>query len=366
VSAGNGLESFVYREIDYLIKKGVDVSVFATKYKKGDMYSPKDAWPTFYMSKMKVVIFFPYILIVMLKQYSLLFEAIKTNSIVDLVFAIYFSFYMKRERVEKIHCHFGDHKLFVGYYCKALLRLSLSVTIHSHELHVNPNEEMFKIAINNCDKIFAISKLAINILINRYAVRSDNIILSPLCVDISDWNPRKPFRVLTVARFQPQKGFSDLFEAARILRNYEIEFLIVGFGPMDLQSLAVEKGVDNKVIFFDKMNCKQLQFLYQSVDVYCLPSITHPDQGKEGIPVVLMEAMASGLPVVATNCGAVNEIVATKLIDESSPKQMANSILEYFNNKELRKKDGEKNRLKIEQDFSLENIKRFSNSLLIF
>ena len=364
VSAGNGLESFVYREIEYLIKQNVKVKIFTTKYKKGDVYSPKQSWPTFHLSKVKLILLLPALVIALIARHKLFLEALKSNSVVDLVFAIFFSFHMKRQGVEKIHCHFGDHKLFVGYYCKKILGLPLSVTIHSHELHVNPNEVMFKKAILACDKVFAISNLAVTILVDRYGVIPERVMLSRLCVDASDWKPEKPFRVLTVARFQPQKGFDDLFEAAKILSDYEIEFIVVGFGPMDVRSLAIEKGVQDKVIFFDKMNCQQLQFLYQCVDLYCLPSITHPEQGKEGIPVVLMEAMASGLPVVATNCGAVNEIVTTAIVEESSPEQLARAILGYANSESLRLSDGEANRLKVTDEYSLNNIEIFSSNLL--
>ncbi|PHS73122.1 MAG: hypothetical protein COB22_02315 [Cycloclasticus sp.] len=363
VSAGNGLESFVFREIDYLVEQGIDLSIYATKYKAGDVYTPKEFWVTYYISASKITVL-PIILSGLITQFRLIPKALKTKSFVDLVLAIYFSFYMKKNKIEQIHCHFGDHKLFVGYYCQKILGLPLSVTIHSHELHVNPNERMFQIALQSCNRVFVISQLAKDIITNRYGVSKKKVLLSKLWVDDSEWRPEKPCRVLTVARFQPQKGFSDLLEAAKILRDIDIEFVIVGYGPLDVKKIATEKGVGSKVVFFDKLDCKQLQFLYQNVDIYCLPSITHSEQGREGIPVVLMEAMASGLPVVATNCGAVHEIVTTKIVEESSPSQLASAILEYANSKELRIKDGEKNRDKVKHDFSTINIERFLSNLL--
>jgi glycosyltransferase involved in cell wall biosynthesis len=364
VSAGTGLESFVYREIDYLIAQNVNISLFTTKLKKGDVYAPKENWPTFSLSLFKLICLIPFFLFSLLKCSNLLVESIKKNSVIDLLFALYFSKKMKKQNVKQIHCHFGDHKLFIGYYCSKLLGLPLSVTIHSHELHVNPNEEMFKIAIIKCDKVYAISKLAIDILINRYSVDENKLELNRLCVDTNEWTHEKPFRVLTVGRFQPQKGFKYLFEAAKILKEYNVEFVIVGFGPLDLEALAHELGIYDKFVFFNKMNCKQLQFLYQNCDIYCLPSITHPTQGKEGVPVVLMESMASGLPVVATDCGAVSEIVVDMLVDESSPEQLASAILRYMQDDDLLCAHKTKNRSIVKEKYSIKNIEEFSCSLV--
>lgn len=365
VSAGNGLESFVYREIDYIVDSGIDIHIFATKLKKGDSYSPKSNWPTNSLPLIKLLfLVLPILVYSMFFHWKLFTHSLKNKSTIDLIFAIYFSSKMKKSGIKQIHCHFGDHKLFIGYYCKRILSIPLSVTIHSHELHVNPNEKMFKISLHDCNKIYAISDLAIRIMRERYSIPSEKIVLSHLCVDVNSWNNEKPIRVLTVGRFQPQKGFDDLFKAAKILENENIEFIVIGFGPLDVKKLAKDIGVDNKVIFFDKMDCKQLQFLYQNVDIYCLPSITHQEQGMEGIPVVLMEAMACSLPIVATSSGAVSEIVETKLVNERAPEELATAIKLYADSPKLRSLDGRNNRNKIEEQFSLGNIESFRCNLM--
>lgn len=367
VSAGNGLESFVYREIDYLVENKLDIHIYATKLKANDLYSPKSIWPTVgFPYSLLFFLTIPILLYTVFFHNKLLIHALKNNSLIDLIFAVYFSADMKKSEVDKIHCHFGDHKLFIGYYCKRILKIPLSVTIHSHELHVNPNEKMFKTSLEFCDEIYAISKLAVKIMVERYEIPEKKITLSHLCVDTNSWLNEKPIRVLTVGRFQPQKGFDDLFKAAKILENKNIEFIVVGFGPLNVKGLAKEIGVEDKVTFFEKMDCKQLQFLYQNVDIYCLPSITHKEQGMEGIPVVLMEAMASSLPVVATNSGAVSEIVSTKLVNERSPEDLAGAINEYALNQELRIEDGKLNRQIIEDEFSLKNLETFRKKLIEF
>lgn len=362
VAIGAGLESFVYREVDAITSMGQEIILFATKYVKGDIYSPKDDWQCHYMSIVALVLQLPWLICLSILKPVLLVEAIKTNSVVDLLFALKYAPIMKKHKVKQIHCHFGDHKLFIGYYCKKLTGLPLSVTIHSHELHVNPNEKMFEIAINQCDRIFAISQLAIDILLNRYAVNSDKLILSKLPLDLDTWNNIKPIRVVTVGRFQPQKGFNYLFEAAKLVSD-NVEFIVIGFGPLDVRAMAEEMGVSHKITFFEKMNQSQLKFIYQSCDIYCLPSITHPEQGKEGIPVVLMEAMSCGMAVVATDAGAVNELVENILIEEKSSEKLASAIQRLADDKVLRERQAERNIQIVREKHSLENLKTFSDKL---
>lgn len=364
VPMGKGLDLFVYRELEELERRGIEVILYATKFKQGDVLGPKPSWRHYYLTSIGFALRAPLLLLRALTRPALLLHAMRYHALVDLAFALWYTPLMRQAHTSQIHCHFGDHKLFIGYYCKRLTGMPLSVTIHSHELHVNPNPGMFEVAIHACDRVFAISQLAVNLLTQRHNVPAARIKLSRLFVDLEQWKPVRPIRVLTVARFEPQKGFHDLFAAARQLSDIPVEFVIVGFGPLDVRSLAEEAGAAQRVVFYDKLGPKQLRMIYQSCDIYCLPSISHPTQGKEGVPVVLMEAMACGLPVVATRCGAVDELVEDILVDEGSPEQLATAIRMLATNPELRRSHGERNRKIVEASYSIGNVERFANELV--
>ena len=363
VPMGAGLDTFVYRELEDLLLRGHSIVLFATKFKKGDVYAPKPEWPVYKLPVPLLVLVTPLLLLRCLMRPALLYHSFVNGSLIDLLFAQYYAPHIRRLGIKNIHCHFGDHKLFIGYYCKKLTSLPLSVTIHSHELHVNPNEKMFCIALQECDHVFAISNLAVGILTNRYHVPPERVTLNRLYVDSSVWKHDAPIRVISVGRFQPQKGFEDLIAAAKILKDEDIEFVIVGWGPQDVRGIAVAAGIEHKFVFFEKLDQQQLRLLYQSVDIFCLPSYTHPEQGKEGVPVVLMEAMACSLSVVATRCGAVDEIVEDILVDERSPSQLADSIKQLANDPQLREVHGKRNRAIVEQKYSIGNIEPFAATL---
>ena len=359
VSMGKGLESFIYSEIDYLTSCGQKLILFATKYKKNDIFSPKSTWEFYHIQvSFQLLLTLIHFFLSPLSKPKEFFTALSTNSFIELFFALYYSPIMKRRGIKQIHAHFGDKKLFVAYYCHRILKLPLSVTIHSHELHYNPNPKLFEIAINTCSKIITISEFAKNILIERHKVPKDKIFVNHLFVDLKQFTPKQSIKILTVARFEPQKGFEYLLDALKLLSDLNVELIIVGWGPLDVQSLIEERNLAKRITIFNKLSSQQLRHLYQAADIYCLPSISHPTQGKEGIPVVLMEAMACGLPVVATNPGAVSEIVDEYLVPEKDPKKLAEALSELINDDEKRKIQGEKNRSLVEKKFSKTNADR--------
>lgn len=363
IPMGKGLDSFVFREVEHLLEKGMRVVLFSTKFMKHDVYSPREDWEYYTLGKLRLALYAPVIMLRALLNPSLLRHALVNSALAELAFALYYAPLMQKSGARQIHCHFGDRKLTIGYYCKRLLGLPLSVTIHSHELHVNPNEKMFRVAIGSCDRIFAISQLAVDLLVNKFGAPADRVKLSRLFLDLGIWSNDKPVRVITVGRFEPQKGFDYLFKAAKLLTDLNIEFVVVGFGPLDVRTMAQEQGVSDSMVFFDKLGQEQLRLLYQCCDIYCLPSISHPEQGMEGIPVVLMEAMACGMSIVATDAGAVNEIVEQILVAEKSPEQLAAAIRTLAIDPELRHEHAARNRKIIEQCFSISNVEQFAADL---
>jgi glycosyltransferase involved in cell wall biosynthesis len=357
ISMVNGMEPFIHREIKELQKKGLDIVLFITKYRKDPIFGPEKEWEYYYVRWNRILFYFFLSLIRYFIKLPHLFKiAFQKSALVDFGVALYFSPIMDKIKVEKIHCHFGDHKLFIGYFCSKILNLPLSVTIHAHELYANPNPKMFEFAIKQCDKIITIAEKNKDILVNEYGVDVELIEVIRLFADPIFFKEKEKIRVLTVGRFTPRKGFDDLFKAIKLLNRDDVEFIVVGFGPLDVKGMARALGVEDKVTFFGRLDPRQLRVLYHSCHIYCLPSKTIEGEGKEGIPVVLMEAMASEMAVVATRNGAVDEIVKYILVDENDPQQLANAINYYLNNRELIKQHGLMNKEIIKEYYSIKNL----------
>lgn len=363
VSMRAGLEAFIYREIDALYQRDYSITLFATKFAANDVYSPKANWPYHAVSIWRLLLELPYISLKMLLRPGLLLEAINDGGLVDLVFATKFSPIMKRDGIRQIHCHFGDHKFFIGYYCKRLTGLPLSVTIHAHEFHTNPNEKLFRKALLESDRVFPIAQKWVDLLIQDYSVPEEKIRLNRLFVDTNDNKPSDQINILAVGRFTERKGFVYLMKALALLDDLNAHALFIGFGDLDLNKQAEEEGVRDKVTVFGKMNQEQLRFFYQTCDILCAPSITTAEEGSEGIPVVLMEGMACGLPVIATPSGATEELVSKHVVEERSPEEIAEIIRLLASDSNLRDTEGVANRNKIMQEYSINNAYKFGQWL---
>lgn len=357
VSIGKGLESFIYREVEEMLKRGVEITLYATKYNPNDIFSPKKEWKVEVINYSKLISsFWLNLLKNPIKTIGLVQSAIKSKTLVELLIAFDYSTRMKKQQVNHIHCHFGDRKFFIGYYCKKLLNLPLSLTVHAHELYANPNEIFFRKIVHDADKIIAISQKNKDILVNDFGVKADKVEVIRLSIDLSNFKKEEKIKVLTVARYTERKGFKELFEAIKILNREDIEFITIGFGDLDLHQMAKDLNIDDKVTIFDKMGAKQLRYFYNTCDIFCLPSKTTELEGAEGIPVVLMEAMASEMLIVTTPNGSINELVDEILVKEADSQDLANGLLKAISLMKNKNEIGLKNRKKVLNEYSEKNI----------
>lgn len=122
-----------------------------------------------------------------------------------------------------------------------------------------------------------------------------------------------PTTLLTVGRLVDKKGHeAALRVVARLLRSSRnVEYLVVGDGPLRprLERMAAELGIAGRVTFTGPIDDEALLRTYGRSHIFLLPSVTSESGDMEGIPVVLMEAMAMGLPVVSTLHSGIPELV---------------------------------------------------------
>jgi glycosyltransferase involved in cell wall biosynthesis len=119
--------------------------------------------------------------------------------------------------------------------------------------------------------------------------------------------PGGPCTVLDVGRLVPEKGHAVLVEAvARVVRaGADVRLVVAGDGP-EREALAADAaraGLGDRATFLGAVGQDRMAALYGTADVFCLPSFA------EGVPVVLMEAMATGMPVVTTPIAGIPELV---------------------------------------------------------
>jgi glycosyltransferase involved in cell wall biosynthesis len=158
--------------------------------------------------------------------------------------------------------------------------------------------------------------------------------------------------VLTVRRLVYKNGIDTLIESAEIAvkKNPKLVFVVVGKGPdfEEVKEKIVQLGMQRNLRLTGFVSDGDLPFYYNVADLFALPS-----KSGEGLPLVALEAMACGLPVIATNVGGTSEVMNEaygKLVPPNSPDTLAEAILE-FSRKDLSviKKDL---RIMMEQKYS--------------
>jgi glycosyltransferase involved in cell wall biosynthesis len=137
--------------------------------------------------------------------------------------------------------------------------------------------------------------------------------------------------VLTVRRIVYKNGVDTLIDSAEksIRKNPRLVFLVVGKGPdfEKVKEKIVQLGIQENFRLTGFVSDDDLPFYYNAADFFVLPS-----KSGEGLPLVALEAMACGLPVIATNVGGISEIMKEecgKLVPPNSPDVLAEAILEF-------------------------------------
>ena len=159
----------------------------------------------------------------------------------------------------------------------------------------------------------------------------------------------------SVGRLHPQKDFFTFLKAARIVseRVPRVHFLIIGGGPLrrELEDFARMMGLEERVSFLGER--KDVEKIYPLMDVFVLSSI------REGFPISVLEAMACGIPVVATSVGGTPELIQEGetgfLVSPGDPQNLAKRIEILIRDKVLRGRMGRKGKERV-REFSIEKM----------
>ncbi len=356
-----GMEQFVYRELVALSHLGFSISLFPTKYAPG-LYNPPDDWQVYPWRPLPLV-FGQLVAFARapLQYVTLLAEAVGLGAVVDFLLAEYFA--PRLQDADVIYATFGDHKFFVGYFCKRITGKPLSVTLHAYELYRNPNPRLFKRALAAADQIVTVTEYNREYLAQHFGVKPSAIEVSRLSLDLNAYRPGRKFVVLIVAFFVERKGHAILFQALKRLARDDIEVWVVGDkgaedDAVDVRALAQEIGVQDQVAFFGKLSGNALTAVYRACDVFCLPCHTGRDGVAEGFPTVLIEAMALGKPVITTRHVEIPRIVQEIVVDENDGEGLAQAIQRVYSSSELRERLGAQNRARAEEYFPPRNVER--------
>jgi len=202
-----------------------------------------------------------------------------------------------------------------------------------------------KETLKEADKIIAVSNATKNYVVSLGA-KASNVEVLHNGVDLKRFRPMPKVKeemrrklgipqdaivVLTVRRLVYKNGVDTLIDSANIAvkKNPKIVFLVVGKGPdMGSVQMQIEQlGIEQNLRLTGFVPDQDLHLYYNTADLFALPS-----KSGEGLPLVALEAMSCGLPVIATNVGGISEIMEDdygRLVPPNNPEALAKAILEF-------------------------------------
>jgi glycosyltransferase involved in cell wall biosynthesis len=398
-------ETFILNEIHLLEKMGVCLHVFAVKgadnpglpgtfkqIRAQASYTPEDtsvmnasfrAWwtanlPRYASSHVKLFMRTPrrYLLTLFYALFGLSLSISfgawpywKRAAIKDFMRAGYIALQvLEHGRIGHLHAHFCHGSTTIAMLASHLTGIPFSFTAHAKDIYLprlNPGNLLavkiekaeFVVTCTGANRAYLELFNHTRTTIHTIYHGLDTHFFSPAAAPHP--KPQPPL-ILAVGRFVEKKGFADLVRACGLLRDRGIEYQCRLVGEPDEQTEAIKRlidelGFDGRIVLRGAVSQAELREIYAAATVFALPCRVVSNGDRDGIPNVLVEAMAMELPVVTTNVSGIPELVEDKvtgrMVPPNDPTALAGALAELLANPELRSQLGQAARQKVRRTF---------------
>ena len=257
---------------------------------------------------------------------------------------VYVGLRLQKMGIDHVHAHFAGMAARTAFWINRFFSITFSFTAHANDIF---SPRQFEIGLDKLvDRARAIiteTDYAARFLRDRFSHRADRVHRIYNGLDLAEFGradfSSTPPLIIAVGRLIPKKGFGDLIRTCALLaeRGKSFHCEIIGEGPLenDLRSQIDELCLQNNVVLTGAKPQTQLRRRLAAANVFVLPSVIDPDGGMDNLPTVIMEAMATGLPVVSTNIGGIPEMVVENetgfLVQPGDAGAMADAIETVIN-----------------------------------
>jgi glycosyltransferase involved in cell wall biosynthesis len=249
--------------------------------------------------------------------------------------------------VRHVHANYATHPAAAAYvlsrmHARGEPDLPYSLTVHAHDIFVRHAD--LRRRLRGARFVRAISAFNVSWLLRRYAgldPRRFRVIHCGIEPERYVHRPaagrpvrERPARLLAIASFRPYKGLPFLIDALALLRDRGVDVVaeVIGEGEMrdELERRIGAAGLGERVSLVGTRTQAEVAEALAGADLFVLPSVVAGDGQMEGIPVCLMEALAAGLPTVATRISGIPELVRDgetgALVEPASARELAAAI----------------------------------------
>jgi glycosyltransferase involved in cell wall biosynthesis len=276
---------------------------------------------------------------------------------------------LRRAGVSHLHAHFANTAASVAMMAAKLAGIPFSFTAHAYDIFVD--DLLLPTKLSDAAFVVTCSHFNVRYLREHYPEATKARIavvrygIDPQVLTVKPHPQERPSLVLAVGRLVEKKGFHVLLAACETLRDLGVEaqFLIVGDGPEAdrLRHMIAERQLADRVTLPGKLLPAALVEYYRRANLFVMPSCV-ADNDRDGIPNVLIEAMAMEVPVVSTRVSGIPELVCDGetglLVEQNDPVGLAEAIARLLHDRQLARRLAKAGREVVLREFDINNSAR--------
>ncbi|MDP9444909.1 MAG: glycosyltransferase family 4 protein [Actinomycetota bacterium] len=272
-----------------------------------------------------------------------------------------------RERgIPHLHAHFGSVATTVARLAARLCDIDYSFTAHAKDIFhesVAPGDLLGKLA--DASAVVTVSDFNVDYLRDRYGAAAHRVVRIYNGLDLNQYSyaePRhRPPLVVGVGRMVEKKGFGHLVDAVALLRRQRraVRLALVGTGELQpaLRAQVTMLGLTGCVEFLGPLTQARTREVVRGAAALAAPCVVAADGNRDGLPTVLLEAMALGTPCVSTPVTGIPEVIRDGetglLVPERDPGALAGALDRLLDDPELRCRLAAAARSRVERDFDV-------------
>jgi glycosyltransferase involved in cell wall biosynthesis len=281
--------------------------------------------------------------------------------------AIYVGLRLREIGIGHVHAHFMGMAARTAFWIHKFFPVTFSFTAHANDIFAPRHFEIgLDKLVDTARVIVTVSDYAKKFLQEHFPKRADRIRRIYNGLNLAEFGradfSSAPPLILAVGRLIAKKGFPDLIRACGLLaeRGKSFRCEIVGEGPLENELLAqIERqNLQKRVALSGPKPLGEVRQRLAAANVFVLPSVVDPEGGMDNLPTVIMEAMATGLPIVSTNIGGIPEMIVENetgfLMQPNDPSALANAIEKVIGDRSLAQRLGQAGSDRARELFSIE------------
>lgn len=288
-----------------------------------------------------------------------------TEDVRDVYQALLLAQFVKQRRIVHLHAHFGNVAATVARLAARFAGIEYTFTAHAKDIfHESVRHEELEQKLRDASSVVTVSDFNLRYLCETFGPAADRVVRIFNGLDIGKLPYSEPYErsptIVGVGRLVEKKGFSDLIDACSILAGKGVDFRCEIIGTGELES-ELEAQID-RLNLRDRVElpgpkpqsevCKHVG----QAALFAAPCVVGSDGNRDGMPTVLLEAMALGTPCISTDVTGIPEVltdgVTGLMVPQHDPAHLAASIERLLSDAELRVRLARNARELIEAEFS--------------